>query len=122
MKPLATVLLVLAVAGPTAVAQEPCCPPAAKACIRVPEAQKVTRVVYDMRCEDVCLPRCQCCGLLRLFASPACPTCPVCGKLRTVHHLVKISLTEERCGSKCVPVPLPPPTCGRLEPLPPMKP
>ena len=65
------------------------CPP--KVCVSEPTTKKVTRVVYESKCIDYCLPKCSLLG-----------GCADCGKPRTKHILVKKVITEECPATKCV--------------------
>lgn len=79
-----------------------------KVCKVVPEVKKHKRIVYTVKCEDYCLPKCgglfagcgdKCnkCG----FRGPgAC--CPMCEEPRTRRVLVKKEVIEEEHTFKCV--------------------
>ena len=68
------------------------CPP--KVCVPEPTTKKVTRVVYESKCVEYCLPKCS------LFGG--CSNCDSCGKPRTKHILVKKVIIEECPATKCV--------------------
>jgi len=55
----------------------------------VAEPKKNTKVVYNSKCQEYCLPRCGC-FLSRMFGRGSCD-CPDgnCGEVRTRHVLVK---------------------------------
>jgi len=95
-----------ALAGPTAFAGGMCqvcqCQPAVKkVCVPVWTTKKVTKTVWDCKCEDICIP------------GPKLPhRCTAeCGKVRTVRRLIRRTITievpvchwvtKEVCGDCC---------------------
>ncbi len=85
-----------------------CC----KVCRCVPEVKKVSKICYDCKCEDFCVPGpSKICGY-KCACGEDCP-CehhlfhhkepiwqPTCAKVYTRHVLVKKELTKEVCGWK----------------------
>lgn len=71
-----------------------------KVCRMVPEVKQHKRRVFDVKCEDYCLPKCPCplCGGKKLCGD----WCPFCGKARTKQLLLKKEVVEERVEYKCV--------------------
>ena len=92
-----------------------CCPQCGchnvrKVCKLVPEIKKVPKVVYDVECEDFCVP-----GPSKMCGVKCVPDCdahhgvrkeivwqPCCGKVHTRQKLVKKTIIEEKPGFKCV--------------------
>lgn len=90
-----------------------------KCCKVVPDVKKVTHTIYDCKCEDYCLPRCNCLchhcksceepcqgcfgseGCLKSHCDPL-NLCPMCGKPRVKKILMKKIITEECPTFKCV--------------------
>lgn len=72
-----------------------CCPEPAK--------RKITRVLYDCKCEDYCLPRCNCkCWLWWKQCLPCGELCVECGQPRVRHVLLKKIVTDECPTVNCV--------------------
>lgn len=110
MKTLLIALLCGALVSPLA-AQHPAaachdaCPQ--KVCVPEPATKKVTRVVYESKCVEYCLPKCS------LFGG-CDSSCTNSDKPRTKHILVKKVITEERPATRCVL--LDAPTCVTTSP------
>lgn len=91
-------------------AADVCCPscgcrqPAHKICRLVCDTEKVTKVVYDCRCEDFCVPGPSCrCGSAPSSGCQGCANCPhhalwqpTSARIHTRKVLVKRELVEER--------------------------
>ena len=83
------------VAAPVVVTEgcpQPCC--ARKVCCPVETTVKQTKIVYNVKCEEFCLPRC---GLLPC-------SCTKCVRVMTKKVLIKKVITTECPSTKCVPV------------------
>lgn len=99
---------------PAGAVQGPCCEEVCKkVCVPTIEQVKKTTPVYSMKCEDLCLPRCNLRGLFSKWRKGGdcadacgecggCEDCAQCGKPREVRRLVKKFQTEEECKVKCV--------------------
>ena len=110
----ALVIVLSARGGPPAVECPPVCEPGyrivedicyqevkKKVCRMVPEVKQHKKRVFDVKCEDYCLPKCPCplcCG------KKLCGDwCPLCGKPRTKQLLLKKDIVvEEVISYKCV--------------------
>jgi hypothetical protein len=86
------------------------CAKVRKVCRLVPDVKMVTTFEYDMKCEDFCLPGKSC--KLGTKCVPDCTSwhgChketiwkPSCGCVKTRNVLVKVPVTKEVHGYKCV--------------------
>jgi hypothetical protein len=78
--------------------EEPCLK---KVCVPECAKKKVTKVEYDQKCVDYCVPRH---SLLSLFHHSDCDQCQECGKqVQSKHILVKKIIVTDEDTVKCVP-------------------
>lgn len=89
----------------------PCGEP--KVCCPVEQTKKVATVSYSEDATEVCFPPGPWARLKKRLGIGAggCPCEGCCGHPRIVHHLLKRTVTEEKCGEKydpAVPCALPP--------------
>jgi len=86
------------------------CQRVCKVCKLVPDVKKVPKIVYDVECEDFCVPGpSKKCGVRCVPDCDALHGCrkeivwqPCCGKVYTRKKLVKKTIIEEKPGFKCV--------------------
>ena len=74
---------------------------AAKVCVPVPTVKEETKVIYDDKCVDYCLPHC---SLFSIFTGGCgCNDggCPNCGRPRTRRVLIKKFVHEQCPEVKC---------------------
>ena len=114
--------------GPVVISQQPC-PEEHKVCVPVPDKLRRTKVIYDCRTVDFCLPKCPhplfgrgCDGCGHCGGcGDGCAVCGECEKPRCRKVLIKRLKVEEcdtyRCEVQVQPCPAPCPT-----PYPPLPP
>ena len=73
-------------------------------CVRIPDVKKTTKIIYDSKCKEMCLPFCS----LKSLLSGHCGSCESgdcgdCGRHITVHKLMKKACETECPTTRCVP-------------------
>ncbi|HWA99021.1 MAG TPA: hypothetical protein VG713_11040 [Pirellulales bacterium] len=111
---LLTVAMLPACAGADRIEDQAHCPQCGchqlkKVCKLVPEVKKVSRTVYDVKCEDFCVP-----GKSKLCGTRCVPDAdgrgshrepiwePSCGCVKTRKVMVSKTIVDEKPGFKCV--------------------